>query len=59
MVENGEKGLLAYCVHPGAVRTRLAESMPRDTLAGKLHLIRRSCYGALRWMDEGCRANGR
>ncbi|TVY87042.1 Short chain dehydrogenase [Lachnellula willkommii] len=34
MAENAEAGLLAYCVHPGAVLTRLAESMPRDTLAG-------------------------
>jgi NAD(P)-dependent dehydrogenase (short-subunit alcohol dehydrogenase family) len=27
-------GLLAYCVHPGAIMTKLAESMPRDTWAG-------------------------
>ncbi|KAI1101586.1 oxidoreductase-like protein [Jackrogersella minutella] len=34
MVEAGSKGLLAYSVHPGAVRTELAEKgMPPETLA--------------------------
>lgn len=35
MVEAGGAGLLAYSVHPGAVRTELAEhGMPPETLAG-------------------------
>ncbi|KAI0891141.1 oxidoreductase-like protein [Annulohypoxylon nitens] len=35
MVEAGNKGLLAYSVHPGAVLTQLAsEGMPPETLAG-------------------------
>jgi NAD(P)-dependent dehydrogenase (short-subunit alcohol dehydrogenase family) len=35
MVENAEKGLLAYCVHPGAIMTNLAEAMPKDTHTGE------------------------
>ncbi|KAK9782945.1 hypothetical protein SCAR479_01288 [Seiridium cardinale] len=35
LVEAAEKGLVAYCVHPGAVLTELAEKgMPAETLAG-------------------------
>lgn len=35
LAEAAEKGLVAYCVHPGAVLTKLAEKgMPADTLAG-------------------------
>lgn len=35
MVENADQGLLAYCVHPGAIMTKLAEAMPKETHAGK------------------------
>lgn len=31
-------GLLAYCVHPGAIMTRLAEAMPEETHAGEFVL---------------------
>ena len=34
MVEGAPKGLLAYCIHPGAVMTVLAEAMPKETHAG-------------------------
>ena len=35
MAENAESGLVAYCVHPGAIMTKLAERMPKHMLAGK------------------------
>jgi len=39
MAENGDAGLVAYCMHPGAIMTKLAERMPASALAGK-----QSCY---------------
>jgi NAD(P)-dependent dehydrogenase (short-subunit alcohol dehydrogenase family) len=35
MAENAEAGLVAYCVHPGAILTKLAERMPANVLASK------------------------
>jgi NAD(P)-dependent dehydrogenase (short-subunit alcohol dehydrogenase family) len=35
MAENTEAGLIAYCVHPGAIMTKLAERMPANVLASK------------------------
>ncbi|PVH74279.1 NAD(P)-binding protein [Cadophora sp. DSE1049] len=32
--ENEENGLVAFCVHPGAIMTKLAEAMPKETHAG-------------------------
>lgn len=33
--ENHEDGLVAFCVHPGAIMTKLAEAMPKETHAGR------------------------
>ncbi|KAH7388894.1 oxidoreductase-like protein [Cadophora sp. MPI-SDFR-AT-0126] len=32
--ENQGDGLIAFCVHPGAIMTKLAEAMPKETHAG-------------------------
>ncbi|KAF4629110.1 hypothetical protein G7Y89_g9038 [Cudoniella acicularis] len=34
MAENAGNGLLTFCVHPGAIMTKLAERMPKAVLAG-------------------------
>ncbi|KAI1812302.1 NAD-P-binding protein [Poronia punctata] len=34
MTEYADKGVLAYCVHPGGILTQLALNMPADTHAG-------------------------
>ena len=36
--ENHEDGLVAFCVHPGAIMTKLAEAMPKETHAGRISL---------------------
>jgi NAD(P)-dependent dehydrogenase (short-subunit alcohol dehydrogenase family) len=35
MAENADAGLVAYCVHPGAILTNLAMAMPLDVLASR------------------------
>jgi NAD(P)-dependent dehydrogenase (short-subunit alcohol dehydrogenase family) len=35
LVEQSDKGLLAFSIHPGGVMTQLAEAMPKETHAGK------------------------
>lgn len=39
MVEEAHSGLLAYCVHPGAIMTKLAEAMEPSTHAGKIGFV--------------------
>lgn len=38
MEENREEDLIAFCIHPGAIMTKLAEAMPKDTHACRFHL---------------------
>ncbi len=42
--ENEKEGLLAFCVHPGAVMTKLAEAMPKETHAGEFLFFSLSCF---------------
>jgi NAD(P)-dependent dehydrogenase (short-subunit alcohol dehydrogenase family) len=35
MVDYGDRGVLAYCVHPGGVPTELARNMPKETHSSK------------------------
>jgi NAD(P)-dependent dehydrogenase (short-subunit alcohol dehydrogenase family) len=62
MAENADAGLIAYCVHPGAILTNLAMAMPLNVLTSKPTYRKGAYRGAdetsfERYAGDGCGYN--